>query len=450
MNYGAPTGLDLKSAIAYAMDKVNQEIRNNENIMKRICQNKSSDCYKFIPDDSYRFWNHIYEIDEKRPCQNDKNCRTDLGETCIPNNDNKKYCGYSTQNIVSGKFHINDEKLCTENSKIPIKCENDKCDNIENAVYTEWRENSELQKPIKDLKGKCIYGNFLLKEYAEDPKYREINLNMENTKDFELKYDDKVGKIYMTKEYCSKYNTKYSSGNCGVLSGTDSSGNPIYDKKEELCQGKGVCKQNQDDSYACDAEERTCQTNDKSKCLDTEKCSTELCKGNDCPTSGYCINEYANCYSDTGKKIGELLLGKTLFNWFASEKVRERCLNKEEFENKPIDNLFTLFNSFPDVCSKFADINYIKSKKLIYSNFAGEGIHLYKIEWNKKAISKFNCPKIEVGFIAQEIEKIYNHIIKNKNNGRYIEFSKKDIINNNIKRIYLISNIGTLFNCEKL
>lgn len=81
----------------------------------------------------------------------------------------------------------------------------------------------------------------------------------------------------------------------------------------------------------------------------------------------------------------------------------------------------------------------MNTKSLASKDFAGKGINLYVINWKKnEGIDSYN----DVGFIADEIEVVYPHIIKIKNGKKYINISKKDIKDNNLKRIFLSANSG--------
>ena len=449
--YGIYTAIDTLMASSYAETRVNNDIFNNRDIMNRIYKENGDKSFIFIEDKKYQRWTDYTNINNDKSCTNDSQCNKDFGEICM---DGVKKCGFTTNNVKPGIFHINSKDLCMKNSKMPVKCAGSDCVSVTGAVYTEWRDIKDLDKTTKDglsseMNGLCIRGNWTLREYAENPIYRGslTGINKDTSSfDEHLNYDQSKGQIYLTKNFCNKYDTQFASGNCGIQSGTDSDGNPTFKKDEkEKCPINSTCKKCVDGLYACS--ERSCTTNNKSKCMDNERCSTELCEGNDCPNEGVCTDEFSNCYTTPGQDFGEFLFGKTLFRMF--DKGSFSCPKdtkkdiKENFEKNNfqdhIKKILSTFDKFPETVIKLADSRLINSKSIAHKDFAGKGINLYIINWKKNEdISSYN----DVGFIAEEIEVVYPHIIKIKNAKKYIQISKKDIKDNNLKRIFLSSNSG--------
>lgn len=448
--YGSYTVLDSMMANQYAEARINNDIFNNSTIMNRIYKENGDKSFIFIEDKKYKSWNDYSNISDVDQCKNDKDCKTDLGQVCMPGI-NK--CGFTTNTVKPGIFHINNKNLCLKKSKMPIKCAGSDCVSVTGAVYTEWRDLKDLDSDAKDrlpdeMSGLCIRGNWALREYTENPIYRGsmTGINKDTTSfDEHLNYDPSRGKVYLTKEFCRKYDTKFASGNCGIQTGTDSDGKPTYKKDNTKCPINSTCVTCVDGLYACS--ERSCTTNDKSKCMDNEKCSTELCTGDNCESEGVCTDEYSNCYTSRGQDVGEFLFGKTLFRMFDTGKfycpkdtkkdVKEN-FEQNNFQNR-IKNIFSAFDKFPETVIKLADVNFMNTKSLASKDFAGKGINLYIINWKKnEGIESYN----DVGFIADEIQSVYPHIIKIKNGKKYINISKKDIKDNNLKRIFLSANSG--------
>jgi hypothetical protein len=445
--YGIYTNVDTLMASKYAEARINNDIFNNRTIMNRIYSEHGDKSFVFLEDKQYKNWNDYINMSDKA-CTKDSNCNTDFGETCMQD---VNKCGFSTVDVKPGKFHINNKNLCLKKSKMPIKCAGSDCVSVTGAVYTEWRDLKDLDSDAKDrlpdeMPGLCIRGNWSLREYAENPIYRGsmTGINKDTSSfDEHLNYDPTNGKVYLTKEFCNKYDTKFASGNCTIQSGIDIEGKPRYKKDETKCPKNSKCITCTDGLYACS--ERLCTTGNKTNCMDDERCSTEFCTGNDCPATGVCTNEFSNCYTTTD--VGEFLFGKTLFRMFDTGKfycpkdtkkdVKEN-FEQNNFQNR-IKNILSTFDKFPEIVIKIADTSLMNTKSLASKDFAGKGINLYVINWKKnEGIESYN----DVGFIADEIQYVYPHIIKIKDGKKYIYISKKDIKDNNLKRIFLSANSG--------
>src|SRR5690606_30941825 len=96
-----------------------------------------------------------------------------------------------------------------------------------------------------------------------------------------------------------------------------------------------------------------------------------------------------------------------------------------------IESAIRELSKSPETACVIADKDRVKKKMLIGKNYAGEGINLYMITWDTE--------KTFVGFVSDEIEKVYPSIIKNTKRGKFICVNK-DIFNTvkdpNLKRIY--------------
>lgn len=437
--YGTPTMLDNYMSLAYASDRVLKELMSNKDIVSRICKGKNQDCLKYIPDNFYKKWRDIYATDPDKNCSTDTDCNQNLGEKCIQDDFGKKLCGYSTNDVSSGMVHINDKSFCLEKSKMPVICDKNSCYKNKDSTYLEWRENSVLDDKSKNdqLNGKCILGNWALKNYAENPVFRgwkdpeakpddskKDDSKKDTWDDQKFFYDDTVGKIYMTPDYCNYYDTNFGSGDCS----NDSVKCPDNKNCYEGIDGKKIC------------EKRECTLSDKTKCLPDEKCSLEFCKEN-CGEKGVCINDTASCIQKEGSFV-DMLFSKTLVRLFDSAafgngELALRCItggSKEDFDPKDVKkNLFNIFNSYKDL-KKNIDDKFIINKKLVKNNFAGN-INLYKITWKKESKNEDG-----IGFIASEVEKNYPNLIKNNNGIKFLEIKKNDIKDNNIKKLFLFGN----------
>jgi hypothetical protein len=155
---------------------------------------------------------------------------------------------------------------------------------------------------------------------------------------------------------------------------------------------------------------------------DTGKCSItrDYCKwmGVDYEAS----DKYGrpNCYETTGQKIAEeFFLGRTIF--------------------RGIKKLFEGFNSIPEKAEKLADDRYIESKKLLFKNFAGAGIHLYQFLWKEDAVKlDYSTRMPTCGFLSEEIESVYPELVQKKNGVKFIVITRKQIKREpKLKRIYV-------------
>ena len=134
-----------------------------------------------------------------------------------------------------------------------------------------------------------------------------------------------------------------------------------------------------------------------------------------------------DCYETTGQKTGEFVLGKTIF----------RGIPKLAHS---IGNLIEGFNNLPNEINNLADRHSAEHYVEISKDFGGVGINLYQIIWKPDCENK---QLSTVGFFADEIEKVYPQLIKNKSGVKYIVVNRNHLKENpKIKRIYVVAGSG--------
>lgn len=150
------------------------------------------------------------------------------------------------------------------------------------------------------------------------------------------------------------------------------------------------------------------------------------------------------CYTKTGQKIGEFIMGKTIFR--SLKRVTEDKDVKEgynQYSYKASPSLVEGFNKLDHV-QKLADEKYILDKNIISKNFGGPGIHLYHIVWKRTSVDKDKgTAKDGMGMLAKEVKKVYPDAVTVIDGDMYISITKDQVRKNpKLKRIYLTSSSG--------
>lgn len=449
-DYGVLTNVDMVQAYAYASDQVKRIKCNDSELIRKYCKDDDPQCFKWKQNDSNRIWRMPSYL-TNTPCSqigdNSSECREEMGapdciqDTRTPSpSPTGKICGYAPLDVQSGHCHIMSEKLCNLNQTIPYTCNQDECnfldkDKLANASYVEWHPNTGqcgddnvtcslpsvcvnkkcTCKKDDDCRGSsvcnkdgncegggvCMLGNFLLRQWCENPQSR-CKKNSDGTYPDECKgssstpgvtdvppffYNENTGKCFITKDYCQRFGVDYSGG-------TDcSDSNP--------CTGEGM---------AC--------------------------------YKGTCTGPGSECTTTTGQKVGEFFVGKTLFRMFKSPNLKCDSQDKENFTQgyttdgfaPKLASMYESFNKLPETIEKMLDPSMIKSKILVHKNFI-QGIDLYFIIWKDSANMDTEG---QISYDISQIKKKYPFLLKKRDGLLYIKISKKDIGNNNdLKRIYL-------------
>jgi hypothetical protein len=479
----------LIAAMAYAQNRINKEKSEDPDIINEICSNicntKSvDDCnscktgINWKENNANKLWpsNQGRYFDFCDPKNN--NCGDNL--KCIKNpNDSQYHCGFNSDDIPAGNTVITNKQTCI-NLSVPVytcsenaRSLDDCTSSIKNAStgsdglrYIEWHEDNPVD-PNNKYGGKCVYGNFTLKAYAEFPQSHAM-AKKEGGVPPPFYYDQDNGKAYITPEYCHYFGLEYGTGSKNNADSDDScKGNNYWGRTEDCNLIGGKCR------HICiskDTEETPgyygaikcntdadCPNSDpsfvkgemtKTKCLNVDKSN---------PNNKICIGDSSDCFKTTGDEVIQMLVGNTLFNAIEGTKAMGDCVKntandifhdtktKENYNNKNntkinsenIGTMFANFDKISDQVSKIADSNYMESKKILMKDYAGKGIHLYLIKWDLKA-TKLGISSInDIGFDYDEIIKKYPEICTKFKDTKFISINKKQLANNDIKRIYV-------------
>ena len=410
---GQPTALDYINGLNYAYQQVNKMKCQDPEIVQAVCSSKTSPsdpgggtCIAWqedkrqmtfpVPSNYYVSQCTNNSDCEMGSCQDgycscvaDSDCKQGLECIQNPNSLDKLICGYAPKNVSAGHCVFTNKTACLAQGQLPYDCTPNGCVPKENLQYpyTEWREDSTGG-------GKCVLGNFLLRQWCENPssrcakdssgKYPEQCVDGANTKGVvdvpPFYYDRDNGMCYMTPDYCSHYERDYNKPACS--SNSD-------------CTGKN------------------------------EKCVVDQSGLNQ-----HCIGPDSECQITSGEKIADFTIGRTLFYMF------EKHTTCKESYTELNRNLAKDFAKTPKEACFVVDFKNLKRKKILHRDFAGQGIHLYLFEWNK------GDGNVELGFDPTEVEKVYPDIVETNSilNMKVICISREDIKDNNLKRIYLLIN----------
>ena len=482
----------LIAAMAYAQNRVSKEISEDPDIINEICSNicntkSADDCnacktgIKWKENNKNKLWPSSQGA-YRDPCDpSNNNCSNGL--KCIQSpNDNHYYCGFNSDEIPAGNTVITNRQTCLNLSTPVYTCSEgatslDECtSSVKNAStgsdglrYVEWHEDNPPD-PNNKYGGKCVYGNFTLKAYAEFPQTHAM-AKKEGGIPPPFYYDQDNGKAYITPKYCNYFGLEYGTGSKNNSDSDDSCKGANSWRRTDDCNLIGatcrhVCISSDTEktpeywgAIKCNTD-ADCPNSDpsfvngemtKAKCLNIDKSN---------PDNKICIGDSSDCFLTTGDEVIQMLVGNTLFNTFEGTKAIRDCAkntfedifhdtkikenyneqneqNKQTKNSENINNMFSNFNKISEQVSKIADVKYMEEKKILVKDYAGKGINLYLIKWDLKA-SKLGITSInDIGFDYDEIVKKYPKICTQFKNTKFISINKKQLSNNDIKRIYV-------------
>jgi hypothetical protein len=322
-----------------------------------------------------------------------------------------------------------------------------------------WDKN-----PSNPSQGKCIVGNDAARAFAESPQTHYKQKNSGNPLP-PFYYDRDNSVMYITPEYCASQGLKYGTGSSDGRGG-DGSDNckgkwtrtngclqvPLgFDDCREVCVGEGPNG------------EIFCETDDdcpKSSKIKSDPNGYVSMKNTKCiKRPGYekaiCMGDSSDCVNTLGTGAAKFLLGETLTSFFEQTPQMRACEVKavkdltgndttqpttENMTNqKDIKKIVEKFNQIPEEVSKLADNKYIVQKQLLYKDIAGSGINLYLVRWDADTARKVGLKTVDdITFDYDEVYKKYPQICTIVQDLKFVQVNKKQLINNDIKRIYVI------------
>ena len=480
--HGSWTTSDIVAAMAYAKDQINYQKCKDQDIMKKICPGGKTNCLVWKENTNNKLW-VTPDLTTEHVCKTDTDCNDIYGAPQCLMDDirGEKVCSFKPDKINSGTCNIATKELCDASSKLPYqcdekgnckliyedkkcktkddckkgkcekglcmcssdddcaskKCENGVCKTTPNTDYVEWRPDitcstdepciggmvcsNDGKCQCKDdgqcpgnatcvdgicTGGRCVIGNWPLKQWCEMPKSRcqadkdgnypsmcKGSADAPGVTDVPpFAYNDETGSCHITKPYCDYYKIDYEGG--------------------------GSCTTDAD----CGGEADYTQT-----------CHMK----NPADTTGTCVGPNSDCHVSTGQKVGEFILGATIYRYFKSDT--SGCHNQDEvkegYEPKKLaTQLNDLFSSYPEKVIVKGDKRDMVARKMIYPNYIGK-VSLYYIVWldGKKG----------VGIDASEVRKEFPKNVFKKDDRKVVMVKKSDVIeggDQNVKKLYLTLN----------
>lgn len=289
--------------------------------------------------------------------------------------------------------------------------------------YLEWREPKDGEKY-----GKCVFGNFSLRNWCENPSSRRAGQNVRGVTDVPpFKYDQEQGQCLMTKDYCKYMGTDFKDSvppDCKISQAQKWVGK-FTGKTLFRGMKKGLFTKFLED-IAVTGIEGPFGYYELYKGVQTGKFRDELGLG---PINDQEKNIVENFEM---KKIVNDTILSDIFTVFSAKKNSKK--NDSDLEGEKNSTLNEQKNleetrETPPMVNGIVDDSLIIKKKMLVKNFAGKNINLYQIIW-KNGNATF-------GFIASEVETIYPLLIRKINGKKHVvilpELTKK---NNYIKRMY--------------
>lgn len=415
---GQATPLDFMNAYNYAYQQVNKMKCEDPDIIKAVCDSKTTPsppgggtCINWqedkkemtFPVPANYYINQCNTRDDCEmgmckdgycTCETNADCKQGL--ECIQNPESldKLICGYAPK-TSAGHCVFNNQTACEAQGQPPYTCSSDGCekrpDSDNKFPYTEWHIDSNTGQ------GKCVLGNFLLRQWCENPssrcvkdpesgKYPDQCTQGDKTKGVTdvpaFYYDKNKGMCYMTPDYCHHYDIDYNKPKC---------------TSKADCPGAG------------------------------DACITD---GDN--LQKHCVGPDSECSESDAQKAGEFFVGKTLFYMFDKKTTCRE--NYEEYKNsgnvKVLNSVISdkLKNTSEYAC--FVYPNKITNKKVLQRDFAGKGINLYLISSSNDSVM--------IGFDPEEVRAVYLDIVEDHSQGKIICIHRDEIkTDKNLKRIFL-------------
>lgn len=293
--------------------------------------------------------------------------------------------------------------------------------------YLEWREPGTEQGGSD---GKCVFGNFALRNWCENPPSRRAGQKVRGVTDVPpFQYDQEQGQCMMTKDYCKYMGEDFKDSvppDCKISEAQKwiekFSGKTLFRGVKRGLFTKFI------EDIAITGIEGPFGYYELYKGISSGKFRDDLGLG-PLPDSD------DNSSGDSENNNGEGVNGNIKENFEMKKTVDETILSdiKREINKEPNNPQKDSRN--PPIVSGIIDDAYITEKKLLIKNFAGNGINLYHLYWK---------PGVDgpvMGFIGSEIQKVFPQLIRKIKRGdgwidHIIILPELTKENNNIKRMY--------------
>ena len=453
------TGDSLGRAVAFASDQVAKAVcdKFTSDAKSGLIPGCTTgeNCVVFKNDGSNRSWQIPYSIDLANTCtpisppdanRQNPECmaRTPLLPMCLPNPDDPKTynCQYAPEfgkDVFSGTCLIGTKEFCTNLSVLPYTCDSNNCTFTPKSTdpkkpdkpYVEWRDdagcsdNSGCYYPQSSCDtvqqkcrcvtsndcngtttcqdgycvggGQCVLGNFMLRQYCEEPSSRcapnsdgsfpdgcKSNGTEVGATDVPaFHYNETTGNCSLTADYCQRFDKYYSMDN--------------------------ACTTNQD-----------CQNIDPANPTSYE---CHIPKGS---SNGFCSGPSSECYEgSTGKKIAQFFIGSTLFNMF-SNGTTCNILSMEKFSEQVTSRL----NKMPERIQVSVDPDKVLAKKILKADAVAPGVGLYLIYHKAQH-------KPAIGVIYSEVRRVFPKNVAYVGNELTLIIKKSELKDNPaLKRLY--------------
>lgn len=370
----------------------------------------------------------LENLPQDKTCENNDDCKNlngyvkGLGQ-CVKGADGKKTCSPTMPYL---EWH----------PALPWS-EDDNCGPTGNSA-----NNSVTNAPSNC--GRCVFGNHALRKFCEFPQIRRKEPTHGATDVPPFCYNQSDGSCRMTPSYCKYEGISYSDD------GSDGSNTAI---------GK--------DRFACNRKNAHCYVPEgqqigefvlgKTMFRDKQKLLEGLIATAGVLTGNYELAAGADALIET---TGAFKMDRSQYfspaydkNYFKEDYENLPILDKEDVkENISKNYIKNVYNqlkkglqSLPSKIEIIIDDKYMKNKKIISKDVAGKGINIYSVEWDEKSLLP-HIANTNMSFISSELKSKYPKLITKIDGIEHLVMNKKDIRNNELKRIYFFSSSSNWVN----
>lgn len=448
--------IDEAIAARYANDAISQMVCEDADVVKKFCKNRS--CLKWKRDPKRQLWTRPLNFSTVK-CNTEADCKgvdTFFQPHCILNPEtNQKLCAYDPK-FFGGTCQIATPEKCGEYSKTPYVCDenNMNCELGENTQYWEWHPTEKIKcdekapcfsrnskcnadgtctctnddecggtaKCVNGVctgGGRCVYGNYLLRQWCENPKSR-CQANEDGSYPEECAggpnargvtdvppyaYDTSSGKCFITQPYCENFDRDFNGRRCSRNSQC---------RPDEICHA-GYC------------------TGPDSKCVKR-------------PTD---IVLEMTVGRTTGRIFSKVFGADGLKDLFTDPVAWGKRWSCDKFAAELFDEMRSWLDdsikNMPPRIEVLVDPRLVRQKEIVSMSYI-EGIPLYFLVWGIGA--KNRTPTL--GFLSTHLQSRFPHLLHphDDENGmlylhmKWADLRKEDTV---LKRLYVVSAHGAKF-----